>query len=356
MVGKPPGRRRSEPRDPVSGRCRPFGAHFSTHTLFQPRAPSMLPDDSPSRTMLVVAGALNLDLEFRLTSTVVLGASNPATLAESPGGVAANVARAAARELAVDSAGLHPDSAGVMLVTALGSDSASLRSHPALAGIELEGLERPASLHGRYVAVLDTDGELVIGLAATGIVETIVAAEIEAVLARIGFGAGALVLDTNLSSACLAGLVAPEQTVWSPSNPAAFVAMAVSPEKALRLRGLESSIDLLFCNRREAAALVERASDDRLDSLADGLTRLGFTSFVLSDGPGPLLVRTPGAEHLLSPVPASRAASGSVNGAGDALAGATLVHWLAGAELADAVRQAGLPAALAHIHRGSPDP
>ena len=153
-------------------------------------------------------------------------------------------------------------------------------------------------------------------------------------------------LDVNLSTDCLGELIderspAPGE---DPLGEAPRVAMAVSPDKASRLAGRLGRIELLFCNRREAAALADLDTDVALDALADGLVTLGSRRFVLSDGAAPLLVQD-GERRTCVAVPPVAGALASVNGAGDALAGATLVHVLAEGDLAAAVRESGLPAA-----------
>ncbi len=265
---------------------------------------------------LVAVGALNVDLVFRLTGPVAMRASNVAGLERRTGGVAANVARAFAREA--------PHGPRPLLVAAIGDDAP-----PGCEGVELLPVHRPGP-SPTYAAVLDADGELHLGLAATELVETLEAAD---VLERIDASTPMLV-DANLAPVCLTALAATNRTL---------VAMATSPEKALRLATIAARVDCLFCNRREAAALVDAAPDSPLDTLADVLTARGWRRYVLTDGPAALLVVEPG-ERTTVPVP-RRTSVGTVNGAGDALAGAALVHWLAGTPLHRAVAEAGLSAA-----------
>ena len=309
---------------------------------------------------LVAVGALNVDLVFRLTGPVRERASNVATLERRVGGVAANVARsyAAERDAALASGATRPAPDGPVLACAVGDDLV-----PPCAGVELLAVTRPGAAGSTYAAVLDAGGELRLGLAATDVVETLTAEEVRARLG--GRRAGAWLVDANLSAACLAGLAERAASVRGPgdgpdgSSAAPFAAMAVSPEKALRLAPLASLVDCLFCNRREAAALTGAGTDAPLATLARALRDLGWRRAVLTDGPAPLAVVEPDGTTVLDvpPAPAPGPAPDApgpddgpgVNGAGDALAGATLVHWLAGAPLADAVARAGLPAAARHL-------
>ena len=307
---------------------------------------------------LVAVGALNVDLVFRLTGPVRMRASNVAALERRTGGVAANVARAFAAGR-TDSDGPGPD--GPVLVCALGDGPA-----PPCEGVEVLGVARPGSAGSTYAAVLDADGELRLGLAATEVAETLTADE---VLGRLGGRrTGAWLVDANLSAACLAGLAerTADRSVGTATR-APFSAMAVSPEKAVRLAPIAPLADCLFCNRREAVALTGAAAGAPLEALADALRDRGWRRAVLTDGPDPLAVVEPDGTTVLDVpatpepgvAPAGSASDGrpgrapgdgpGVNGAGDALAGATLVHWLAGTPLADAVARAGLPAAARHL-------
>ena len=294
---------------------------------------------------LVAVGALNVDLVFRLAGPVRERASNVATLERRVGGVAANVARAYAAERAgapvPGPRGPAPD--GPMLVCAVGDGPV-----PACEGVELLGVERPGAAGSTYAAVLDADGELRLGLAATDVVETLAGDEVRARLderlgGRLGGRCtGAWLVDANLSAACLADLAGRSREP--------FAAMAVSPQKAPRLAPVASRVDCLFCNRREAVALTGADADAPLDALARALRERGWRRAVLTDGPGPLIVVEPDGTTALDVPAAPGTGDGpGVNGAGDALAGATLVHWLAGAPLADAVARAGLPAAARHL-------
>ena len=292
---------------------------------------------------LVAVGALNVDLVFRLTGPARERASNVATLERRVGGVAANVARAyeAGRTdaLASGRAGFEPEGLaadGPLLVCAVGDDPA-----PGCEGVTLLGVRRPGAAASTYAAVLDADGELRLGLAATDVVETLTAAEVDARLeGRLAGRPGAWLVDANLSASCLAELA---ERAREP-----FAAMAVSPQKAPRLADLAHRVDCLFCNRREAVALTGTDVDAPLDALARALRERGWRRAVLTDGPAPLIVVEPDGTTVLD-VPVVPGDGPGVNGAGDALAGATLVHWLAGAPLAEAVARAGLPAAARHL-------
>lgn len=287
-------------------------------------------------------GALHVDELVHPLRELVPRASNPVRREHRAGGVAANVARSARRRARASAdAGRE-----VVLVTALGDDAdgewlrATLRDE----GVDCRARRLADRPSGRYTVVHDARGELHLGLADTGIVETLSATSVRAALDELR--PAALVLDANLSGDCLGELLGgrPAAPGDDPLAGVPRVAMAVSPDKAARLTGRLGRIELLFCNRREAAALTGLGVDAPLDALSDALGALGTRRLVLSDGAAPLLVRD-GERRTRIAVPPVTGALVSVNGAGDALAGATLVQLLAGGDLAAAVRESGLPAA-----------
>jgi len=216
-------------------------------------------------------------------------------------------------------------------------------------GVRLSAIRVPGRNTGRYTAVLDTQGELYIGLADVSLNEYM---NIEHVVSAIQeLQPGVLILDANLSSSCLDDIAEhiAEQRRNSGSSQSAplIVALAVSPEKSERLRSLAPVIDLLFCNRREAAALNERSIETEIGTLGHGLAGLGFNEIVLSDGADAIWVRSKNQTRMID-VPET-VITENVNGAGDALAGATLAHWSIGKNLCDSVCDAGLVAAAAAL-------
>ena len=79
------------------------------------------------------------------------------------------------------------------------------------------------------------------------------------------------------------------------------------------------------------------------EALALALIDSGFSRFVLSDGADPVFVFEDDQLKQLA-VP-SLTIESTVNGAGDAMAGAIVAHWVNGTKLFEAVQTAGLPAA-----------
>lgn len=296
------------------------------------------PADQPP---LVVVGALHVDELVWPTASFVARASNPVRREWLIGGVGANVARAAARHGTRD----------VVMVAALGDDAEGGRLERSLVaeGIDVLAQIVPGRASGRYTVVHDERGELFVGLADTALAEVLDAATVRERLAR-RCDIGGLLLDANLDGACLGALVATGSELGQP-----VIALAVSPSKAQRLAPHLAAIDLLFCNRREAAALGRVDEGEPIERLGDALADAGCAQFVLSDGADAVLVHTPGGRTSVA-VP-HVAVVGSVNGAGDALAGATVARWLDSDDLVAAVREAGMPAAAAVVsapsHQGN---
>jgi len=269
-----------------------------------PTGPPLAPTPAPTPACPVVIGALHLDLVGRLADAHRPAASNPVRFEASPGGVGANVARAIA------AAGLP-----CRLITPCGGDSAS---DPVLVlpGVTIDRVAIGGCEPGRYVAILDQRGELVAGYSDTRACEMASAGQLLAVLARQA--ATLCVLDANLSAEAIAGTVA--------GSRAPIAAVAVSPVKAQRLAPVATGIALLFCNRREALALTRVPDGASLETLADGLHAAGFARVVLTDGPAGLLVAEPEGRHRLAAPSVGAGGVAGVNGAGDALAGATLAR------------------------------
>ncbi len=252
------------------------------------------------------------------------GVSNPVDWQLKLGGVAGNVARAASL------------ASKTSLISAIGNDMSSLINDHSLAGVDGRWLFRD-SPNDRYTAVLTESGELFVGLASTALTESLQSGDVEP---HLPYACKAYILDANLNQACLTQLVG--QLKNRREHPL-IVALPVSPEKSRRWLACASDVDLLFCNRREAAALTELNVESHIDHLIEGLGDCGFSSIVLTDAANPITVVQNGVSNVID-VPASTI-SGDVNGAGDALTGATLCHYLHNLDLTSSVQHAGIVAA-----------
>ena len=269
-------------------------------------------------------GAAHIDRHARAVGPVVLGSSNPVALSRSPGGVARNVAESLARlgcrVALVSRVGADSDGDGlVAAMTALGVDmGATLRS--------------PARATGGYTALLDPDGGLTVGMADMAIYEELTPEVLAQGLHRIGDRA-LWFADCNLPQKSLAYL-----RLNKP--PGTWLAVdTVSVAKSERLRGVLDGVDLLFCNRDEAASLAGQAQDP--DRLAMALRDRGAAAVIVSLGPdGAVLAETSRCTAL----PAFDAEVRDVTGAGDGLVAGVLFGLAQQRPLADCLR-IGLAAA-----------
>jgi pseudouridine kinase len=103
---------------------------------------------------VVVVGGANVDVKARTTAPLVPETSNPGTVLRTPGGVGRNVAENLARL-----------GSRVALVSTVGNDPDGdwLLEETALAGVDVGPVLRGGQT-GRYVAVLDSGGDLSVGV------------------------------------------------------------------------------------------------------------------------------------------------------------------------------------------------
>jgi len=283
--------------------------------------------------MLTCIGAILVDEVVKLQSVLHPGASNPVRWSQALGGVATNVFLTARQQVSTQ------------LIAAVGDDHNATLLRTAVNDPIDHLCVIPGYQSGRYCAVLDQQHELIVGLAETDVAEQLTG---EHIAARLDCASAAdvepnttapiIVFDANLSVSCI-------HSICERKPKPTLVALTVSPVKAMRLLSHVAAIDLLLTNRREAAALSGLAVTENLTTLSDALVSLGFSKHVVTDGGAALIVvdghqrNTIDVTHVEHPA--------TVNGAGDALAGATVAHWSAGHSLTDSVAGPGLNAAQA---------
>lgn len=287
-----------------------------------------LPQSPTLTRRLLVIGAAHVDDIATPVTPLVPQASNPVSWTRRVGGVAANAARSAASQLPPDSS--------VGFVAAVGDDTDAVQLEGALkrCAVAPSLVKLKNTNTGRYSAIMDMDGELYLGLADVSVAERLTVNALQAVADLVAVDA--ILVDANLSEKCLTDIAQVASEHMTP-----LAALSVSPVKTQRLLCLASTIDLLFCNRREALAMCpELALNDTLERLADGLCALGFKQFVLTDGQSPLIIQQVASRETIA-VPGV-AQPRSVNGAGDALAGASFAGWAHGQSLRNAVVGRGL--------------
>lgn len=286
---------------------------------------------------ITFAGAAHFDESIRLTETLHPGASNPVTWSRSIGGVASNASRAASA--------LAPTS----LIATIGSDAAGnhIQTYFQQSVINAAFYTLHDQPTGRYGVVLDQQGELIVGLAATDICQALSYIELTNQLKKLP-STDVLVIDANLSASCL-------KDVCIHKPVPRLAALAVSPVKSMRLLDHATAFNVLIANRAEASMLTGSPRTRDITELSSALEQAGFHNHIITDGSAPLIVRENGSRPVLVELKPIKVAT-DVNGAGDALAGATLAGWARGKTLHDSVTSLGIPAATAVLSGASPAP
>lgn len=192
---------------------------------------------------ILCIGGANLDRKLKAHDALQAASSNPCTSTESPGGVARNVADNLAR------LGLQ-----VQFASAMGCDAAA---DVLLQGLQALGVDThlcARSAHGNtgsYTAVLDTQGQLILGMADMALIDTLTPARLQ----EAGFVAAASqadlwMADMNLPAATLTWLAALADEHRKP-----LVVLAVSDPKMNRLPTSLRGVDTLVLNQGELRAL-----------------------------------------------------------------------------------------------------
>lgn len=282
-----------------------------------------------SAKILAVGGA-HIDRRGQVSGAYVPAASNPGTMREDVGGGVFNALRSIVRR-----------GVSASLLSVRGGDAAAdtVSSAIAKAGIaDLSAvfLDRTTP---SYTALLDRDGELIVGFADMALYDLAFPKQIRRSKVREVIGsADAILCDANLPSTALERLVA-----LAGSKP--LFAIAISPAKVVRLIPVLGALALLFMNRREAIALAGANTDATERGLVDGLRRVGLKNGVVTAGGGRVLgFDESGLFTIVPPAPRRIA---DVTGAGDALAGATVAALLRGLPLREALREGVAAATLA---------
>ncbi|WP_249696197.1 PfkB family carbohydrate kinase [Stappia sp. WLB 29] len=282
-------------------------------------------------------GAIHLDTIAHADRRILRETSTPAALAVRPGGVATNVARALAR---LD--------CRIALAGRLGREAEAdgLLVQLMAEGVDTAAIRRSDLPSGRYLALHDPDGTLAAAVVDARITETLEPGALLP-LTKAQEEAGCWFLDANLPQPLLAELA-------ETAGERRLAADAVSRAKAARLGPILPRLDLLFCNRAEAAALLrqderQQEPDDGGAEAANALVEAGVRAVVVTRGAAPVLLATRSGIDEISLTTCDGAAAPpprivDVTGAGDALIAGTLAGLEHGFPLARAVA-AGMRAA-----------
>ena len=293
----------------------------------------------------VVVGGAAWDIKARSLAAARLHTSNPSVVSRTPGGVGRNIAEGIARL-----------GGRVHLVAAVGADAAGreLLARTAEAGVYVDQVVLSPHPTGSYLAALDADGELVIGLAdfaATDAMDVEELARARELLAR----ADVVVVDGNIPvpvAAWVLGVAA--------ASGVRVVLEPVSVAKAGRIAPLlvpERPVFAVTPNVDELGALVGHPVADSTDDIvaaAGELQQRGVAHVWVSRGAAGSLLA---GERECVPIAAVPARVTDVTGAGDAMTAGFVHGLLAGEEPAAAAREGHLAAALtvASGHTVPPD-
>jgi sugar/nucleoside kinase (ribokinase family) len=280
---------------------------------------------------ILAVGGAHVDRRGQVSGTYVPAASNPGTMREDVGGGAFNALRTAVRR------GVSASLLSVRGGDAAGDTVARAIAEAGVSDLSVTFLDRTTP---SYTALLDREGELLIGFADMALYEAAFAKQMRRAKVREALATvDAVLCDANLPAAALERLA-------NLANGKPIFAVAISPAKAVRLVPIMGQLAILFMNRREAATLAGMEREASIQSLVFGLQKADLGSGVITSGSemilgfdekGSFAIRPPSARHVAD-----------VTGAGDALAGATVAALLKGLDLRQALRE-GVAAALLAI-------
>jgi pseudouridine kinase len=272
---------------------------------------------------IVCFGGAHCDRRATLYEAAIAGTSNPGVVSSDLGGVARNVAR-----------NMTSLGCGVVLCSRVGTDSCGSRilSQPIDTSLVSVSDVYPTA---SYTAILEPSGDLVIGVADMAIYEEVTVAVLLPYLKTLQT-AVLWFLDTNLPAETISWLLLQAEHI-----PVAVDAVSVA--KARRLHTMLPRISYLFCNLAQATSIAQKPFSHPRQA-AEGLRELGSRYGVVSAGPSGVAVYTP---EEVSEIPALRANSVDVTGAGDALVSGTLYGVLQDLSLTSAAKLGLAAAAIA---------
>lgn len=284
---------------------------------------------------ILAVGGAHVDRRGQVSGTYVPAASNPGTMREDVGGGVFNALRTAVRR------GVSASLLSVRGGDAAGDTVARAIAEAGVGDLSVTFLDRTTP---SYTALLDREGELLIGFADMALYEAAFAKQMRRAKVREALETvDAVLCDANLPTAALERLA-------KLANGKPIFAVAISPAKVVRFVPIMGQLAILFMNRREAATLAGMEREAPIQKLVSGLQKAGLGSGVITSGSETILGFDKKGSFAISP-PAARHVA-DVTGAGDALAGATVAALLKGLDLRQALRE-GVVAALLAIE--SPD-
>lgn len=279
---------------------------------------------------ILVLGGAHIDRRGTIATETVQGASNPGSWMEEAGGGGFNAARNLSR------LGFQ-----VRIIAPRGGDATgdAVAQAARQAGVE----DTPFTFLDRrtpsYTAILERDGNLVIALADMDLYQLFTPRRLRVRSVREAIAASELLLcDANLPEDTLTALGLAVRACEKP-----LAAIAISPAKAVKLKGALGDITCLFMNEAEARALSGEAAADVRD-WPHILRRAGLAGGVVTRGASEVVAFDDRRIALLTP-PAIQQVK-DVTGAGDAMASGYLAAMAEGKTIAQALRYGAAAAAI----------
>jgi sugar/nucleoside kinase (ribokinase family) len=279
---------------------------------------------------ILVLGGAHVDRRGRISGATADGASNPGSWFEEAGGGGFNAARNLAR-LGFEVTMISPrggDPTGEMVSEA--ADLAGVNDRPFIF------LDRKTP---SYTAIIERDGNLVIALADMDLYRMFVPRRLSIRSVRDAFAATDMILfDANLPEETLVSITSRARALGKP-----VAAIAISPAKAVKLKGCIDGIDYLFLNEAEATALTGERPENPVHwpSL---LGDIGLRGGVVTRGQRDLIAFSAG--HVTALQPAHVEHVSDVTGAGDSLASGVIAALMRGLPMSEAIREGAAAAAL----------
>lgn len=257
---------------------------------------------------VVVVGGANIDIKVAIKGATIPATSNPGTATVSVGGVGRNIAHNLA---ALDTP--------VRLISAVGRDPEGERllAETTAAGVDVSAVRRGGKT-GVYSAVLDHDGELVIGVSAMDVIDEITQRTLGRNRAAIE-GAAFLVADCNLHRSSLQWLQQYAKQSGIPFLVEPVSAVKVEKLNAILRRG--AALHTVTPNQQQLEALTGRdlKSMEATRKAARVLHDRGVLNVLVGLGPeGALLSSVEGNAIKQHHIPAAQTKPQDVTGGGDA--------------------------------------
>lgn len=211
---------------------------------------------------------MNMDIKAKSKNKLLAGDSNPSIIEISAGGVGRNIAHNLAllgvQTTLLSAAGRDSESSAVIRQTA---DAGVITEHILLS---------ESKKIGKYIAILDAQGEMAMAVSDMDVLEELNKAYLEEkkeVILQSDF----VVCDTNLSEDCLAYIITTCKAAQIP-----LCIDPVSAAKAVKLQGMLNGIEILTPNLMELQILSGTVGS--IEIAAQELNRLGVKNIITTMG------------------------------------------------------------------------